>query len=86
MLCHHTGRQHRLAIEDAHQVLEIDATPYIVWLTLGHAELSAGDARSAVDSFTRVVELAPWWPEGIGSLAGDRGVRGGDDRRTEPGQ
>jgi hypothetical protein len=49
--------------------LEVDANFYLIWFAMGLAQLGAGFTQEAVTSLKRVVELAPWWHMGMGSLA-----------------
>lgn len=67
--CHLATGRYRQAIEHAHDMLELDHTSHANWLNLGLAQFRNGDVGAAVGSFTRVVELAPWWTFGIGWLA-----------------
>ena len=64
----HAKRYHE-TIECARRALEIDSNSYLIWFTLGHAQLFAGLAQEAILSLQRVVDLVPWWPMGAGLLA-----------------
>jgi tetratricopeptide (TPR) repeat protein len=47
----------------------MDANFYIAWTAMGLAQLQAGLAQDAIASFTRVVELVPWFSSGAWNLA-----------------
>jgi TolB-like protein/DNA-binding winged helix-turn-helix (wHTH) protein/Tfp pilus assembly protein PilF len=72
----HAGRYEQ-AVEHAQDMVALDAS-HANLLLLGWAQFQNGDLDGAVRSLTRVVELVPWWPMGIGwlaalsHLAGDR--------------
>jgi TolB-like protein/Tfp pilus assembly protein PilF len=75
--CHlHAGRFAQ-AVEHVQDMVALDAS-HANLLLLGYTQFRKGDLDDAVQSLTRVVELAPWWPMGIGwlaaisHLAGDR--------------
>lgn len=78
--CHLAAGRYRRAIEHAHDMLELDHTSHANWLNLGLAQFRNGDLRAAVASFTRVVELAPWWTFGIGWLAASSHLAGDPGR------
>jgi serine/threonine protein kinase/tetratricopeptide (TPR) repeat protein len=63
------AKQYRETIEYARRALEIDPNFYLLWLTMGFAQLDAGFTQEAITSLKRVVELAPWYNIGVGSLA-----------------
>lgn len=48
------------------------------------ARFRSGDLEGAVKSFTRVVELAPWWTLGIGWLAAPSHLSGDRARAEAP--
>jgi serine/threonine-protein kinase len=54
-------KKHREAIEYSRKALEIDPNFYLIWTTMGLAQLHAGLAQEAITSLKRAVELAPWW-------------------------
>ncbi|HEY2646769.1 MAG TPA: protein kinase [Candidatus Acidoferrales bacterium] len=54
-------KKHREAIEYSRKALEIDPNFYLIWTTMGLAQLHAGLAQEAITSLKRTVELAPWW-------------------------
>ena len=76
------AKQYREAIEYARRALEIDANFYHIWSTMGLAQLHAGFTQEAITSFKRVVELAPWWQMGVGSLAAAY-YQAGDHERSQ---
>jgi predicted Zn-dependent protease len=78
--CHLAAGRYRQAIEHAHDMLELDPTSHANWLNLGLAQFRNGDVGAAVGSFTRVVELAPWWTFGIGWLAASSHLAGDTGR------
>jgi tetratricopeptide (TPR) repeat protein len=63
------AKRYRETIECARRGLEIDPNSYLIWFTLGHAQLFAGLAEEAILSRQRAVEIVPWWPMGAGLLA-----------------
>ena len=75
--CHFHARRYQQAVEHARDMVALDAS-HANLLLLGWAQFQSGDLDGAVRSLTRVVELVPWWPMGIGwlaalsHLAGDR--------------
>jgi adenylate cyclase len=56
-------------IECARRALEIDANYYLIWFVMGFAQLRGGFIQEGINSLRRVVELAPWFDMGVGSLA-----------------
>ena len=76
MLCTNHARQYLETIEHGRRALEIDPTMYILWLSVAQAQLALGLVQDAIDSLTRVVEIAPWMPMGVGTLAGAYHVLG----------
>jgi tetratricopeptide (TPR) repeat protein len=63
------AKQYREAIEYSTKALEIDSNFFLMWATLGIAQLSAGLAQEAIASLKKCVALAPWWRVGMGLLA-----------------
>ena len=75
------AKRYDQAIEHAHRALEIDQNSYVIWSMMGEAQLYAGSAQDAVISLQRAVEIAPWWPMGVGLLALAY-RQSGDDKRS----
>ena len=78
--CHLASGRYEQAIEHAHDMLALDQASHANWLNLGLAQFRNGDVQAAVGSFTRVVELAPWWTFGIGWLAASSHLAGDPGR------
>jgi len=76
------AKQYRETIEYARRALEIDANPYMIWLTMGLAQLGAGFAQDAIASLKRVMELAPWYNHGMWLLTAAY-YRSGDHAHSE---
>ena len=55
--------------KSARRALEIDPNFHLLLHNMGLAQLAAGVPGEAVDSFSRVMELAPWLHAGPGCLA-----------------
>jgi TolB-like protein len=66
--CHLAAGRFEQAVEHTLDMVAIDGS-HANWLILGWAQFRSGDLSSAVESLSRVVELAPWWTLGIGWLA-----------------
>ena len=77
------AKQYRETVEYARRALEIDASFYVMWWLMGLAQLGAGFPQEAITSFQRVVELAPWWPLGAGSVAAAYYQAGDRERGSE---
>ncbi|HXP87830.1 MAG TPA: protein kinase [Bryobacteraceae bacterium] len=54
------SKQYRETIEYARKALEIDATFYFIWISMGLAQLQAGLPQEAIASLKRAVDLTPW--------------------------
>jgi adenylate cyclase len=76
------AKQLRETIEYARRALEIDANYYLIWFVMGFAQLRSGFAEEGITSFKRVVELAPWFGMGVGSLAAAY-CQAGDHERSQ---
>jgi serine/threonine protein kinase/tetratricopeptide (TPR) repeat protein len=63
------AKQYGETIEYARRAMEIESNFYFIWWTMGLAQLRAGFTEEAITSLKQVVELAPWWYFGVGSLA-----------------
>ena len=63
------AKQYREAVEYARQALEMDPNYYLLWFAMGLSQLYVGLTRQAITSLQQVVDLAPWWHQGIGYLA-----------------
>jgi serine/threonine protein kinase/Tfp pilus assembly protein PilF len=63
------AKQYWEAIEHARRALEIDATFYLAWSTMGRAQLQAGLVEEAITSLKRSVDLSPWDSMGSWFLA-----------------
>jgi serine/threonine-protein kinase len=82
LLCTNHARQYQQTIELGRRALEIDPAMYILWLSIAQAQLHLGLLHDAIGSLTRVVEIAPWMPMGLGTLAAAYHVAG-DSARSE---
>jgi serine/threonine-protein kinase len=80
MLCTNHARHYHETIEYGRRALEIDPTMYILWLSLGQAQVFLGLMHDAISSLTRMVEIAPWMPMGVAMLAAACHVSGDTDR------
>jgi TolB-like protein/tRNA A-37 threonylcarbamoyl transferase component Bud32 len=81
--CLFCAGEYREAIDRGYRALEINPNFHLILLATGLAQLAAGLADDAVRSFSRVVEVAPWFPAGPGCLAGAYFVAGKEDRARE---
>lgn len=79
--CHLAAGRYQEAVDHALDMVALDDS-HANRLLLGWAQLRTGDLEGAVESFTRVVELAPWWTMGIGWLAATSHLSG-DRARAE---
>lgn len=77
------ARQYREAAAHARRSLEIDATHFISWVVLGHAQSRLGSTDDAIASLTRAAELAPWSGEVFASLAAIHCMAGDRERGRE---
>jgi eukaryotic-like serine/threonine-protein kinase len=55
------AKKYRETIEYSRKALEIDPNFYLIWATMGFAQLHAGLTQESITSLKRGVELAPWW-------------------------
>jgi TolB-like protein/Tfp pilus assembly protein PilF len=89
--CHLAAGRYRQAVAHARDMLALDGS-HANWLNLGWTQFRSGDLEGAVESFTRVVELVPWWTLGVGwlaaasHLAGDRARGEALGRSLPPGR
>ena len=74
-------KQYRETIEYARRALEIDANYYLMWFTMGIAQLH-GFPQEAIISLKRVVDLAPWFHIGAWLLAAAH-YQAGDHERSQ---
>jgi adenylate cyclase len=65
----YVAKQPQETIEYARRAMEIDVNYYLIWFVMGFAQLRAGSPQEGITSLKRVVELAPWFNMGVGSLA-----------------
>ncbi len=77
------ARQYREAAAHARRALAIDATHFISWVVLGHAQWRLGLGPDAIASLTRAAELAPWSGEVSASLAAVHHAAGDHERGRE---
>ncbi len=63
------AKQYRESVEYARKALEMDPNYYLLWFAMGLSQLYIGLTLQAVTSLERVVDLAPWWRQGVGYLA-----------------
>jgi TolB-like protein/DNA-binding winged helix-turn-helix (wHTH) protein/Tfp pilus assembly protein PilF len=83
--CHFQARRYQQAVEHAQDMVALDAS-HANLLLLGAAQFRNGDLDAAIRSLTRVVELVPWWPMGIGWLAAVSHLAGNRARAEALGQ
>ncbi len=67
--CLFCAGEYREAIAAGHRAMEINPNFHLILTGMGFAQLAAGLAHEAVRSFSRIVELAPWFRMGPGCLA-----------------
>jgi tetratricopeptide (TPR) repeat protein len=58
------ARRYAETIDHIRKALDIDANFYLVWATIGLAQLHSGLTQDAIVSLKRTVELAPWFDMG----------------------
>jgi Tfp pilus assembly protein PilF len=78
----YSAKQYQETIAYARGALEIDPNFYLIWHVMGLAQLRSGCTQEAITSFTRTVELAPWYSVGLGSLAATF-YQSGDRERSQ---
>jgi eukaryotic-like serine/threonine-protein kinase len=81
--CLFCAGDYREAIDCGRRAMEINPNFHLILLATGFAQLATGLAGEAVRSFSRVVELAPWFSMGPGSLAAACFCAGEQDRARE---
>jgi Flp pilus assembly protein TadD len=79
--CHLAAGRYQEAVDHASELVALDGS-HVNRFLLGWAQFRSGDLEGAATSFARVVELAPWWPLGIGWLAATSHLTG-DRARAE---
>jgi tetratricopeptide (TPR) repeat protein len=77
------AKQYQESVEYARKALEMDANYYLLWFAMGLAQLYDGLTLHAIASLQRVVELAPWWYQGLGYLAAAYHQAGDCERGSE---
>ena len=81
--CLFCAGEYREAIAASHRAMEINPNFHLILTGMGFAQLAAGLAGDAVRSFSRVVEVAPWFSRGPGYLAAACFAAGEEDRARE---